>query len=226
MVGAAVLEECLRNPAVGAVLTVGRSSTGLQHEKLTELTHADLFHLEPLGDQLSGYNACFYTLGATSVGQTEESYTRLTFELTKQIAQAVLEANPGMAMVFVSGGGSDSSEQGPVMWARIKGKAENLLLGMPFSSVTVVRLAGLVPAKGFRSKTFLYRLFYVPLGPVLPLFARAFPRFITTPTILGRAFIRAAQGLAPKPILEAADIHALGAAPDATTLSDNRRATP
>jgi nucleoside-diphosphate-sugar epimerase len=210
MVGAAVLQECLENPEVEAVLAVGRSSCGRQHPKLAELIHGDMFNLEPVADKLKGYNACFYTVGMTSLGMNEADYSRLTAEMTKAVAEAVLPLNPGMSMVFVSGAGSDSTEQGKIMWARIKGKAENLLLKMPFGSVTIIRLAGLIPAKGFKSKAFWYRIFYAPLGLILPLLARLAPNYVTTPQILGRAFIRAAQGMAPKPILEPKDIHALG----------------
>ena len=210
MVGNAVLEEALANPAVSSVLSLGRSRTGRSHPKLSELVHSDMFNLSPVAEQLKGRNACFYTLGVTSAGMQEDAYTRIIVDMTKSVADTVLPLNPGMAMVFVSGASSDSSEKGKVMWARVKGKAENLLLSMPFGSVTVIRLAGLVPAKGFRSKTFLYRLFYIPLAPILPLLAKFFPQYVTTPPILGRAFIRAAQGKAPKQILEPPDIHALG----------------
>lgn len=213
MVGAAVLQECLENPAVEKVLVVGRSSCGRQHPKLSELIHADLFDLRPVADALKGYNACFYTVGMTSVGMNEADYTRLTYDLTKSVAELLLSLNPNMAMVFVSGGGSDSTEKGSVMWARVKGKAENLLLKMPFRSVTIVRLAGLIPAKGFKSKTLLYKVFYVPLSPLLPLMARGLPNLVTTPQILGRTFIRGAQGLIPKQILESRDIHAFGKDP-------------
>ena len=213
MVGAAVLQECLENPAVEKVLVVGRSTCGRQHPKLSELLHSDLFDLRPVAASLKGYNACFYTVGITSVGMNEADYTRLTYDMTKSVAEFLLAQNPDMAMVFVSGGGSDSTEKGSVMWARIKGKAENLLLKMPFRSITIVRLAGLIPAKGFKSKTLLYKIFYVPLSPVLPLMARALPGLVTTPQILGRTFIRGAQGLIPKQILESRDIHAFGKDP-------------
>ena len=210
MVGSAVLQECLENPAVAKVLSVGRSSCGRQNPKLTELIHKDMYDLKPVAEQLKGYNACFYTVGVTSAGMSEADYTRLTYDMTKAIADVLLPLNPDMAIVFVSGGGSDSTEKGKIMWARVKGKAENLLLKMPFRNVTIIRLGGLVPAKGFKSKTFLYRLFYVPLGPILPLLAKLFPKVVTTPQILGRAFIRGAQGKAPQQILETADIHTVG----------------
>lgn len=211
MVGAAVLQECLENPDVGEILSVGRSPSGRRHPKLTELIHPDLDDLKPVAERLKGYNACFYAVGASSAGMNEADYTRITYDLTKSVAEVLLPLNPDMAMVYVSGARSDSTEKGGQMWARVKGRTENLLLKMPFRSVTVVRLAGLVPADGFQSKTFLYRILYAPLGPVMPLLARLFPNAVTTPRILGRAFIRSAQGRSPKRILESSDIHALGA---------------
>jgi len=210
MVGSAVMQECLENPAVTQVLSVGRSSCGRRHPKLTELLHPDMYDLSPVADRLKGFNACFYTVGVTSAGMNEADYAKLTYDMTKAVAETLLPLNRGMAMVFVSGASSDSTEKGKIMWARVKGRAENLLLRMPFKTVTIIRLAGLVPAKGFRSKTFLYRLFYVPLAPVLPLLARLFPKYVATPQILGRAFIRGAQGVLPKQILESRDIHAYG----------------
>ncbi len=210
MVGAAVLQECLENPAVSGILCVGRTGCGRRHPKLTELIHPDLFDLKPAAERLKGYNACFYTAGITSAGMNEADYAKIIYGMTKAVAEALLPLNPDMAMVFVSGTRSDSTEKGTVMWARVKGRAENMLLNMPFRSVTIIRLAGLVAAEGFQSKTFLYRIFYATLGPVMPLLARLFPKFVTTPRILGRAFIRSAQGRASKKILEPADIDALG----------------
>jgi hypothetical protein len=212
MVGYAVLAECLRNPAVEAVLSVSRKTNGVKHPKYCELLHPDLFQLGPVSEQLKGYNTCFYTIGVSSAGMNEGDYTRTTYDLTKAIVDAVLPLNPGMSIVFVSGRSTDSSEKGSVMWARVKGRAENLLLGMPFRSATMIRLAGLVPAKGGNSSTPLYRFFLGVAGFILPGLHKLFPSFVTTPTILGRAFIAAAQCMAPKPILESPDIHALGSA--------------
>lgn len=160
MVGHAVLHECLQNPDVAEVLSVARRSKGLAHPKYRELLHDDLFDLRPVAEQLKGFDACFYTVGVSSAGMSEADYTRTTFDLTKAVVDVLLPLNPGMAIVFVSGRSTDSSEQGSVMWARIKGRAENLLLGMPFGSVTLIRLAGLVPAPGGGTSTPLYRLFY------------------------------------------------------------------
>ena len=210
MVGHAVLHECLQNDAVAAITSVGRRSNGVAHPKHSELLHADLFDLKPVADRLEGYNACFYTIGVTSAGMNEADYTLTTYELTKAIVEVVLPLNPNLSMVFVSGRSTDSSERGPVMWARVKGRAENLLLGMPFKSVTIIRLAGLVPAPGGSSSTPLYRVFLGAARVLGPGLHGVWPNFVTTPQILGRAFIRAAQGKAPKQILESSDIHALG----------------
>jgi nucleoside-diphosphate-sugar epimerase len=210
MVGYAVLQECLRNPDVEAVLSVSRKSNAVSHPKYTELLHGDLFDLNPVAQRLEGFNACFYTIGVSSAGMNEADYTRTTYDLTKAIVDVVLPRNPGLSMVFVSGRSTDSTEQGSVMWARVKGRAENLLLNMPFKSVTIVRLAGLVPAKGGTSSTALYRFFYSTAALLLPGLHKLFPNFVTTPEILGKAFIRAAQRKAPSKILEAPDIHALG----------------
>jgi nucleoside-diphosphate-sugar epimerase len=212
MVGYAVLQECLQNPDVRSVLSVSRRSNGVQHPKLQELLHGDLFDLQPIAAKLAGFDACFYTIGVSSAGMNEADYTRTTFELTKSVFETLLPKNPALAVVFVSGRSTDSTEQGSVMWARVKGRAENLLLRMPFKSVTIIRLAGLVPAPGGSSSTTLYRLLYGVAGLVLPALHKLTPNNVTTPSILGRAFIRAAQGKAPKPILESADIHALGSA--------------
>jgi nucleoside-diphosphate-sugar epimerase len=210
MVGHAVLHECLQNEAVGAVLSVGRRKNGITHPKHRELVHADLFDLKPVAEQLKGYDACFYTIGVSSAGMNEADYTRTTYDLTRAIAEVLLPLNPNLSMVFVSGKSTDSSERGRVMWARVKGRAENLLLGMPFKSTTIIRLAGLVPAPGGSSSTPLYRFFLASASVVLPALHGLWPRYITTSEILGRAFIRAAQGKAPKQILESPDIHALG----------------
>lgn len=210
MVGYAVLQECLQNPEVSSVVSVGRRSNRVQHPKYTELLHGDLFDLQPIAAQLAGFDACFYTIGVSSAGMNEADYTRTTFELTKAVFETLLPQNTNLAVVFVSGRSSDSTEHGRVMWARVKGRAENLLLRMPFKSVTIVRLAGLVPAQGGSSSTTLYRMVYGAARVILPLLHRLTPNNVTTPSILGRAFIRAAQGKAPKRVLKSADIHALG----------------
>ena len=210
MVGAAVLEECLADPDVLSVVAVGRHPTGRTHPKLRELRAPDLFDLSALSSDLSGLNACFLTVGSTAAGKTEDQYSRENRELPVHIAKFLLERNPDLAVTYVSGAGSDSTGNGRVMWARVKGRTENDLIAMPFRNATMFRLAGLVPLKGHPSKTRLYRFFYTPLAPILPFLARLVPGSITTPRILGRAMIRAAQGHSRLSRLEPQDIDLLG----------------
>jgi uncharacterized protein YbjT (DUF2867 family) len=210
MVGSAVLSECLTDDRVEAVLCVGRSSCGQSHPKLKELLHGDLFDLGPLAAQLTGYNACFFTLGTSSVGMNEADYTRVTYDLTMAVANELLKHNPGLAFCFISGVGTDETEQGRVMWARIKGKAENALLRLPFRAAVMFRLGALLPVKGFRSKTAWIRVAYTLSRPLLPLLAVLFPNSIATPRSLGRAMIKAGLGEAPKARLLPKDFIELG----------------
>jgi len=210
MVGAAVLNECLKDPRVSTVLSVGRSSSRMTHPKLKELILPDLFDLEPQTEALKGYNACFFTLGVSAAGLNEAQYAKINHDLPLKTAGLLLKLNPDLAIGYVSGTGADSTEKGSVMWARVKGRTENELLKMPFRAAVMFRLAGLQPLKGYKSSTRLYRVFYDLFGPILPLLVRLFPNAVTTPERLGRAFIRAGRGQSPKSILEAKDIHELG----------------
>jgi len=210
MVGAAVLDECLADPNVLSVVAVGRSSTGRTHPKLRELGAPDLFDLSALSSELGGLNACFLTVGSSAAGKNEEQYSRENHDLPLSIANFLLERNPDLAITYVSGAGADSTGKGRIMWARVKGRTENDLIAMPFRNATMFRLAGLVPLKGHPSKTRLYRIFYAPLAPILPFLARLIPGSITTPRILGRAMIRAAQGHSRLSRLEPQDIDHLG----------------
>lgn len=210
MVGAAVLNECLKDPKVSAVLTVGRRPCGMVHKKLKEFLINDLFKLRSSHKNLKGYNACFFTLGASAAGLNEAEYTRINHDMPISIAKLLLKLNPGLAFCYVSGGGTDSTGKGPVMWARVKGRTENDLLKLPFRAAVMFRLAGLQPLKGFKSSTRLYRISYDLIGPFLPLLIRLFPHWVTTPERLGRAMILAGIGKSPRNILEAKDIHELG----------------
>ncbi|HTB34963.1 MAG TPA: epimerase [bacterium] len=210
MVGAAVLDTCLNDPGVEAVLAVGRKPSGRSHPKLKDLLVPNLSQLAQVQEQLQGYNACFYTLGVTSAGRSEAEYRAVIVSLTVNISKVLVAASPGLAICFVSGAASDETGQGKVMWARVKGEAENAVLGLGFGRATIIRLGGLVPLKHFQSSTQLYRVLYVLLGPWLPLLHRLWPKMVTTPQILGTAMIRAARGLAPKVRLEPGDIDTLG----------------
>src|SRR4029079_2327291 len=167
MVGQGVLREALLDPGVTRVVTVGRRATGVQDPKLRELVHADLFHLESLEADLTGFDGGFYCLGVTSVGMSEADYTRITFDLTMAVAETLARLNPQMTFVFVSGAGADSSETGRLMWARVKGKTENAILRLPFKSY-VFRPGVVLPAHGERSRTTVYRILYAATKPVVP----------------------------------------------------------
>ncbi|HTT65795.1 MAG TPA: NAD-dependent epimerase/dehydratase family protein [Bryobacteraceae bacterium] len=207
MVGQGVLRECLLDPDVENVLSVGRSAAGQAHPKLRELMHRDFLDFSAIESSLAGFDACFFCLGVSSAGMREADYSRVTYDFTMAAARVLARLNPGMTFVYVSGMGTDSSERGRTMWARVKGKTENDLLQLPFRAAYMFRPGLIVPLHGIRSKTRIYRWLYVVLGPVLPLLNAALPRFVTTTAQVGRAMIKVARKGAPKPVLENADIN-------------------
>jgi uncharacterized protein YbjT (DUF2867 family) len=206
MVGLGVLRECLLDPDVESVVTVGRAPTGQKHEKLRELVHANLLDLSAIEGELSGHDACFFCLGVTSAGTSEQEYERITYGIPVAAAQTLVKLNPGMTFVYVSGSGADSSEKGRTMWARIKGKAENALLAMPFKATYVFRPAFIQPLHGIRSRTKLYKVMYAILGPLYPVVKAIAPGYATTTEQLGRAMIAVARRGFAKRILESQDI--------------------
>jgi uncharacterized protein YbjT (DUF2867 family) len=202
MVGGGVLRECLEAPDVRIVLTVGRTPTGLTHPKLRELVHANLWDYAGLESQLTGFDACFFCLGVSYVGLTEADYTRLTYDLTLAAATTLARLNAGMTFVYVSGIGTDRSERGRTMWARVKGRTENALLRLPFKGVYLFRPGIIQPLHGLRSKTPLYRAFYTVTAPILPVLRRVFPGVILTTEQVGQAMLTVARSGWPDPVLE------------------------
>jgi len=209
MVGQGVLRECLLDPGVERVLVVGRRGTGLEHDKLREIVREDLFDLSSVEAELAGYDACFFCLGVSSAGMSEPDYTRVSHDLTMAAAQVLAKVNPGMTFIYVSGAGTDSTESGRTMWARVKGRTENALLKLPFKAAYMFRPGFIQPMHGIRSRTRLYRALYTAVGPLYPLWKTLFPGFVTTTEKVGRAMIRAARDGAPKAVLENRDINAL-----------------
>jgi hypothetical protein len=210
MVGAGVLTECLEEPRVRSVLVVGRRSCGVTHPKLREVLREDFFGYADAARYLGGLDACFFCLGVSSAGMTQEAYTRVTYDLTLAAAEALLALNPALTFCYVSGEGTDSTERGRFMWARVKGRTENHLLKMRFKAYAF-RPGFIQPLKGVRSKTRLYQAVYALAGPFFPLLRRAFPRHVTTTENVGRAMIRVAvDGYATR-VLENPDINALAA---------------
>src|SRR6202040_2786613 len=168
MVGQGVMRECLLDPGVNLLQTVGRSATGVQHPKLREVVHNDLWDYESLAAQLSGFDACFFCLGVTSSGMTEENYQRVTYGITMAAAEALSRLNPQMTFIYVSGSGTDTSERGRSMWARVKGKTENALLRLPFKRAYMFRPGIIQPLHGIKSRTPLFSVFYTLGKPLLP----------------------------------------------------------
>jgi uncharacterized protein YbjT (DUF2867 family) len=206
MVGQGVLRECLLDPCVDQILSIVRTPSGQQHRKLRELVHTNFFDYSAIQPQLTGYDACFFSLGVSSAGMDEAKYTHLTYDLTLAAASTLARLNPQMTFVYVSGAGTDSTERGRSMWARVKGKTENDLLQLPFHASYMFRPGFIQPLHGIRSKTRLYQFFYTALNPLLPLLKSAFPKSIITTEELGRAMLNVARNGYPEPILEAADI--------------------
>jgi uncharacterized protein YbjT (DUF2867 family) len=209
MVGQGVLRECLLDPQVQSVLSVGRTATGQHHPKLREIIRGSLADLVSIEDQLRGYDACFFCLGISSAGMSEDDYRRVTYDLTIAVGQTLVRLNPGITFIYVSGAGTDSSEHGRSMWARVKGRTENALLRMPFKAAYMFRPGVIRPLHGIRSKTRSYRLLYIVLAPFVILVSAIAPNSITTTEKMGRAMIHAAQKGASKALLGTRDINAL-----------------
>jgi uncharacterized protein YbjT (DUF2867 family) len=221
MVGQGVLRECLRDDAVSQVVCVGRTALGMQHPKIEELLTADLFDLDRFEGQLRGFDACFFCLGVSSKGMSEGDYRRFTYDLTLAVADVLARANPGMTFVYVSGAGTDSSERGGSMWARVKGATENALLRLPFKAAYMFRPGVIVPLDGIQSKTPTYRVFYNVLGVLLSPLQRLFPRSMSTTRTIGLAMVEVARHGVKSPILGPEDIYA--AAGMSATLGEAER---
>lgn len=208
MVGQGVLRECLVDPGVESVLSIGRRPCGRQdHPKLQEILHDDFFNYSAIESRLAGYDACFFCLGVSSVGMEAERYRHLTYDLTMAAATALARLNPGMVFTYVTGRGTDSTERGRVMWARVKGKTENDLLKLPFKAAYMFRPAGIQPLHGVESNLAWARPIYTATAPLLALLVRVSPKSMTTTERVGRAMIGVARDGYPKPVLESADIN-------------------
>jgi len=210
MVGQGVLRECLQATDVDRVLAVVRHPLGTHTDaRVHELVRDDLADLAPVAAELTGYDACFFCLGVSSAGMSEADYTRVTYELTLAAARLLVERNPTMVFIYVSGDGTDSSERGRSMWARVKGRTENALVALPFRAAYMFRPAFIRPMYGVVSKTRLYRVLYVVAWPFYPLLRLVIPGRMTTSENVGRAMLEAARHGAPGPILDSRAINAL-----------------
>jgi uncharacterized protein YbjT (DUF2867 family) len=209
MVGQGVLRECLLGNDVDNVVAIGRSTAGQQHAKLQEIVRADLFDLSPIENRLSGFDACFFCLGVSAAGMSEQDYRRVTYDLTISVAKTLVRLNPTMIFIYVSDAGTDSTERSRMMWARVKGKTENDLLKMPFRAAYMFRPGYIQPLHGIRTKTKWYGALYAVMGPLYPLWKRLLPKYVTTTECVGRAMLNVVRHGAPKRFLENQDINGL-----------------
>lgn len=201
MIGQGVLRECLLDPDVARVVSIGRSASGVEHPKLREIVRADLF--DYAGIDLSGIDACFFCLGVSAAGMSEADYRRVTFDLTLAAATALAEQSPQATFIYVSGEGTG----GRAMWARVKGETENALRRLPFRRAVMFRPGFIQPLHGATSRTRAYRIFYVLAAPLLPLLRRVAPRYVTTTEQIARAMLRVARDGAAEPVLNTAAIN-------------------
>jgi uncharacterized protein YbjT (DUF2867 family) len=202
MVGEGVLHEALQHPSVTSVLVVGRTSCGIHHPKLQEILHADFFNYSSIEEALTGYTGCLFCLGTTSIGKDEATYRRTTYDLTMEAARTLSRLNPGMTFCYISGAGTDSTEQGRIRWARVKGKTENDLKKLPFKEVYLFRPGFMKPTKGLK-RAFL---FATVLGWFYPVWKLLLSKYVVTMQDLGKAMILAAEIGYPKQVLECTDI--------------------
>lgn len=207
MVGEGVLHVCLNDPRVTSVLVINRKTLGLTHPKLKEILHENFYDLSPIEQQLSGYDACFFCLGITSVGISAEAYYKITYTLTLHAGETLSRLNPAMTFCYISGGGTDRSEKGRVRWARVKGKTENDLMKLPFKKAYGVRPGFIRPIKGL-TRT---HSFYKYIGWLYPIGRTLYPGGFCTMEELARCMIHLAVEDGEKNIIEGKDIIRLGA---------------
>ena len=207
MIGQGVMRELIADPGVAKVVAVGRSPSGQRHDKVRDLIVPDLADLSAVEHDLTGFDACLFSLGVTALGLTEAQYTAITYELTLSVARTLARLDPSIAFVYVSGQSTDSTEKGSVMWARVKGRTENALLALPIRAY-MMRPGMITPKNGIKSRTGWYNLFYAIATPFYPLLERA-RSSVTTTEKLGKAMIAVARTRPEKRIYETADINRL-----------------
>lgn len=187
MVGKATLIECLESDKVKQILVVNRSPLKEQHPKLKEILHSDFSDFSSIADELQGYDACFHCMGVSSIGLNEESFSKLTYGITDALASVLHKNNPKMVFNYVSGAGTDSTEKGNIMWARVKGKTENRILNIGFKDAYAFRPGIILPEKGIKTKTSWYNVIYAISKPLFPLLKKM--DSVTTSSKLGKAMI-------------------------------------
>ncbi len=206
MIGKGVLLECLDHPSVESVLIISRSKMDLNHPKLKQVIHKDFSDYSTIKDQLAGYDACFLCMGVSSAGMNEEKYRVITYDYTLALARALKELNPNMTCTYVSGQGTDSSEKGRSMWARVKGKTENDLLKLGFKQAYMYRSGAIIPLRGIKSRTKAYQFMYDYFMWLVKLIKFLAPNSVVNTTQIGKSMINVAHQGYSKTILNPEDI--------------------
>lgn len=209
MVGKGVLLECLDHADVTEVLSISRRSTEIEHPKLKELIHKDFSEFASVADQLTGYDACYACMGVSSAGMNEEKYTHLTYNFTMALAKQLFDLNPEMTFTYVSGQGTDSSEQGRSMWARVKGKTENDILALGFKQAFAYRPGAIIPLRGIEPSSKLYRVIINNMGWLLKLVKWMSPDSVVNTTQIGLSMIHITQKGYDQTIINPKDIQIL-----------------
>jgi uncharacterized protein YbjT (DUF2867 family) len=212
MVGQAVLQECLRDPRIESILVVVRSALEIDDSRVTQLVREDFLDLSSLAPDFAGLDACFFCLGVSATGMSEPAYRRVTYFITMAAARELAQGNPGMRFLYISGAGTDSTERGRLMWARVKGETENAVLSLPFHGYAL-RPGYIQPVDGVRSKNRMYRNIYRVTGGLYPLLTRLAPRHVIASDQLARAMITVASDGTPARILDNAALLRLAGAP-------------
>lgn len=207
MVGEGVLLKALNHPDVESILSISRKPCGITHSKLQEIVHNDFYNYQSIESRLTGYNACFFCLGTSSIGMNEADYTRVSYDLTLSAAKTLSNLNPEMTFCYVSGQGTDSSENEKLMWARVKGKTENDLTKLPFKSVYLFRPGFIKPAANQKRAFKASKV----IGMIYPLLKILLPKYVCTMDELGMAMINASLFGYERKVLENKDIAKLAA---------------
>ena len=206
MVGKGIMLECLDHESISKVLVIGRNPIGMSHPKLDELIHNDFSDFSSVEDRLTGYDACFFSLGISAAGLNEAEYKRITYDFTMALAKSLLKLNPGMTFNYVSGQGTDSTEKGRMMWARVKGKTENDLLNLGFKQAYMFRPGAIIPLRGIKSRTKSYQFMYDYFMWLVKLIKAIAPNSVVNTTQIGLAMINSMLKGYPEKILTPKDI--------------------
>lgn len=206
MVGKGVLLECLDHDSISEVLVIGRNPLGMKHPKLRELIHKDFTNFSEVRNQIAGFDACFFCMGISAAGLKEEQYKQITYDFTLALAKTLFEINPKMTFNYVSGEGTDTSEKGRMMWARVKGKTENDLLKLGFVQAFMFRPGAIIPLRGIKSRTKSYQFMYDYFMWLVKLIKLIAPNSVVNTTQIGLAMINSMLNGYPEKILRPKDI--------------------